>query len=95
MDRLPAHTAGHVGLADNAWNRVHRLDEPAAAWIRRSWDYSQDSDEPRSALSPGAKYLTLVEQSPSLDPGEVSLLLSRLGLAWLEIGDARQARTLL
>jgi tetratricopeptide (TPR) repeat protein len=89
-----AHTAGHMALADNAWNRVHGLDEAAAAWIRRAWDYSQERDENRSSLRPGAKYLALVEQSNSLDPGEISVLLNRLGAVTHEAGNARQARTL-
>jgi tetratricopeptide (TPR) repeat protein len=89
-----AHVAGHVALADNAWNRVLRLDEPAASWIRRAWDFSEKSDEPRSALSPGAKYLALVEQSRSVDPREISILINRLGATWFKSGDARQAREL-
>jgi hypothetical protein len=83
-----AHTAGHVTLADNAWNRVHELEEPAATWMRRAWAYSQERDQPRSELSPGAKYLTLVEQSPSPDPTEVVDLLNDLAGAFLKSGDA-------
>jgi tetratricopeptide (TPR) repeat protein len=90
-----AHTAGHAALADNAWNRVHRLDDPAAVWIRRAWHYSDQRDEPRSAVAPGAKYLALVEQSPSSDPNAVGLLLNRLGAAWSGTGEHRRAQTLL
>jgi tetratricopeptide (TPR) repeat protein len=90
-----AHIAGHVALADNAWNRVRRLDDPAAVWIRRAWYHSEKRDQPRSALAPGAKYLALVEQSPSPEPREVSMLLNALAAAFRGSGDARQARTLL
>ena len=89
-----AHSEGDADTAAQAWARITRLDEPAAAWLERAAAFSRRRREARAEVSPRQRLLELSEAAHGPDHPEVAGVLNNLGSARLNLGEPAKAREL-
>ena len=89
-----AHSEGDADTAAQAWARITRLDEPAAAWLERAAAFSRRRGEARAEVSPRQRLLELSEAAHGPDHPDVAGTLDNLGTAWRDLGDSAKAREL-
>jgi Tetratricopeptide repeat len=89
-----AHSGGDADTAAQAWARIARPDEPAAAWLERAAEFSHRRREARAEVPPRQRLLELSEAAYGPDHHEVARTLDNLGTAWRDLGDSAKAREL-
>ncbi|MFE5703255.1 tetratricopeptide repeat protein [Rhodococcus koreensis] len=87
-----AHIEGKMNIASQTWAMVTALDDPAVASLWRAMAFSHGRHEPAGEVPLLERLLELTEATFDPDHREVARLLTRLGIAWLELGKPANAQ---
>jgi hypothetical protein len=89
-----AHTDGNLSVADLAWALVTAIDDPAARWVWQAAAFSRGHHDPTGEVPALTRLLELSEAAYGPDHAEVAIILTKLGNAWIALGQPAKAREL-